>query len=184
MASLPLPSHTHSNADSHTHSASSSNNSSPCCCCARPDCAVRRQNQSALHSLETDLETAARLGQVCSFLFIRKITILYIDSCIPYIYSVLPLPSAFFSFPSILIILLPGYGLIPRLHTQCYCVLLLFLCLSLESCTCLAAHHCRLMSLLYNHEFTGFPIPCSIPSLSCPSWPPPPRSLKMIPRPC
>jgi hypothetical protein len=36
------------------------------CCCGRRDCAYLRHNNVALGDLEKDLETAARLGQVCS----------------------------------------------------------------------------------------------------------------------
>lgn len=35
------------------------------CCCGRRDCAYLRHNNVALGDLEKDLETAARLGQVC-----------------------------------------------------------------------------------------------------------------------
>lgn len=35
------------------------------CCCGRLDCAYLRHNNVALGDLEKDLETAARLGQVC-----------------------------------------------------------------------------------------------------------------------
>lgn len=191
MASLPLPSSHNTHSNSNSHPDSPSNNNSLPCCCARPDCAVLRQNQSALDKVESDLETAARLGQVCYFFlfffffpfffFFIIITVLYIDSCIPYIY---PSFSAFFFF---FLFSPPFLHIVPWLpsHTcDCYC----FCCvsLSLESCTCLAGHHCRHMFLLYNHEFTGFPIPSSIPSLPCPSWPPPRSLLKMTPsiRPC
>lgn len=40
------------------------------CCCGRRDCAYLRHNNVALGDLEKDLETAARLGQVCFFLFL------------------------------------------------------------------------------------------------------------------
>ena len=123
MASLPLSS-SHSNRPANPHPDAPSQSLPCCCCCARPDCAVVRQNQSALDRLESDLETAARLGQVCSFLFIRKITILYIDSCIPYLYCPSPLAFRFlFCFP-------PPPFLVHRtwlrssktcLHTLCYC---------------------------------------------------------------
>lgn len=35
------------------------------CCCGQPDCAYLEHNNAALGGLERDLETAARLGQVC-----------------------------------------------------------------------------------------------------------------------
>jgi hypothetical protein len=38
------------------------------CCCGRRDCAYLRHNNVALGDLEKDLETAARLGQVCFLL--------------------------------------------------------------------------------------------------------------------
>lgn len=34
------------------------------CCCGRPDCAYLQHNTTALESLEKDVDTAARLGQV------------------------------------------------------------------------------------------------------------------------
>ena len=42
------------------------------CCCGRKDCTVLEYNNVALEGLERDLDTAARLGQVCNmfdFLF-------------------------------------------------------------------------------------------------------------------
>ena len=38
------------------------------CCCGRQDCAYLKHNDDALGALERDLETAARLGQVCGIL--------------------------------------------------------------------------------------------------------------------
>lgn len=37
------------------------------CCCGRRDCAYLKHNNVALGDLEKDLETAARLGQVCHY---------------------------------------------------------------------------------------------------------------------
>jgi hypothetical protein len=37
------------------------------CCCGRDDCAFLQHNNMALEGLEKDLATAARLGQVRSF---------------------------------------------------------------------------------------------------------------------
>lgn len=41
-------------------------NSRTVCCCGRPDCAYLEHNNEALRSIERDLDTAARLGQVRS----------------------------------------------------------------------------------------------------------------------
>jgi hypothetical protein len=46
------------------------------CCCGRRDCAYLRHNNVALGDLEKDLETAARLGQVCIFYSHRLLTLL------------------------------------------------------------------------------------------------------------
>ena len=48
------------------HSCGDSGEEGPLqCCCGRRDCAYLRHNNVALGDLEKDLETAARLGQVC-----------------------------------------------------------------------------------------------------------------------
>lgn len=62
--------------DSHPHSSDSglsipthsSTSTTLRCCCGRNDCALLEHNNVALEGLEKDLETAARLGQVCCFL--------------------------------------------------------------------------------------------------------------------
>lgn len=131
MASLPLSS-SHSNRPANPHPDAPSQ-SLPCCCCARPDCAVVRQNQSALDRLESDLETAARLGQVCSSFFfftffcpflVRSISI----SLYRFLHTILilPLPSCI----PVLVLFSPPPFLVHRtwlrssktcLHTLCYC---------------------------------------------------------------
>lgn len=133
MASLPLPS-SHSNRPANPHPDAPSQ-SLPCCCCARPDCAVVRQNQSALDRLESDLETAARLGQVCSFFFLLSFLVRSI-SLYRFLHTILILP-----LPSCIPVLVlfppsipcPSYlaTVIQDLFTHLV-LLLLSLCLSLE----------------------------------------------------
>jgi hypothetical protein len=43
------------------------------CCCGRKECAYLQNNHVALEGLEKDLETAARLGQVRSLLFMHML---------------------------------------------------------------------------------------------------------------
>lgn len=47
------------------------------CCCGRRDCAYLRHNNVALGDLEKDLETAARLGQVCILYPYRLLPLLF-----------------------------------------------------------------------------------------------------------
>lgn len=57
--------HNHNNNNNNNNDSSEHISRRARCCCGRQDCAYLKHNDDALGALERDLETAARLGQVC-----------------------------------------------------------------------------------------------------------------------